>query len=46
MVNTISNEIKEKISVNNLFKNRPIINLKEQKIRNEFNNCSIGKAGS
>ena len=38
MVNTISNEIKEKISVNNLFKNRPIINLKEQKIRNEFNN--------
>ena len=38
MVNTISNEIKEKISVNNLFKNRPIINLKEQKIRYEINN--------
>ena len=38
MVNTISNEIKEKISFNNLFNNRPIINLKEQKIRYEINN--------
>ena len=36
MVNTISNEIKEKISFNNVFKNRPFINLKEQNIRNEF----------